>query len=88
MAVGGCNERGGGGGGGSNAEMVCIVCPRVHLLSKASKIWEVGRKSVGSRQEVGRNSFANRYRTRSKESKFDTAHPTVPNSLLPNNFQA
>ncbi len=46
--------------------MVCGVCSRVStLLGKASKIWEVGRKSVGSWQEVGRNSCLNRYRTRS-----------------------
>ena len=53
--VGGCdNRRGGGGGWGSNAEaeMLCGVSLESTLLGKlgkASKIWEVVRKSVGSR---------------------------------------
>ena len=50
-AVGGCDKRGGGGDGwGSNeAEMVCCVSSNVStLLGKASKIWEVVRKSLGS----------------------------------------
>ncbi len=65
MAVGGCDERGGGGGGGAMRKW-CVVCAlESTLLDEASKIWEVGRKLVGSQQEVGRNSCANRYRTRS-----------------------
>ncbi len=45
----------------------CVLYSREYdtLLGEASKIWEVGRKSAGSWQEVGRNSFLNRYRTRS-----------------------
>ncbi len=35
------------------------------LLGKASKIWEVRRKSIGSLQEVRSNFFLNRYPTRS-----------------------
>ena len=68
-AVGGCNKRGGGGGWGSNAEaeMVCLTlyCMILYdtLLGKASKIWEVGRKSVGSSWEVARKFCANYYPT-------------------------
>jgi hypothetical protein len=84
----GAAVEGGGGGqrqrrrqwrrqGGSNGEMVCGVCSRVYgtLLGEASKIWEVGRKSAGSRQEVGRNFFVNRYRIRSIDP------PPNPNTL-------
>ncbi len=51
--VGGCDKRGGGGGEwgrNAKAEMVCAVSSNVNtiLLGEASKIWEVGRKSVGS----------------------------------------
>jgi hypothetical protein len=55
-AVDGCDKRGGGGGGGwgsnAEAEMVCHVSLESTLLGElgeASKNWEVGRKSVGSR---------------------------------------
>ena len=50
MVIGGCDKRGGGcGGWGSNAEVeiVCGVSVST-LLGEASKIWEVGRKSVGN----------------------------------------
>jgi hypothetical protein len=60
--------KGSGGGGGGATQKWCGVCALSSvrtLLGKASKIWEVGRKSVGSRQEVGKNSCLNRYRTRS-----------------------
>ena len=51
-------EEGISGGWRSNAEW-CVVCALEYfcaLLGKASKIWEVCRKSTGSPQEVRRKS--------------------------------
>jgi hypothetical protein len=50
--------------GGSNVCVLLYSTPT--LLGKASKIWEVRRKTVGSLQEVRRNFFLNRYPTCSK----------------------
>ncbi len=35
-------------------------------MAQHDKIWEVGRKSLGSRQEVGSNSCLNRYQNLNK----------------------